>query len=662
MPRAARASGLLAVALALGARQAPQSPAFRASVDHVAVDVVVTDRHDRPITTLTKDDFEILEQGRVQTIANFDLVSIPAPHRTIDWAAAALSPKVDVATNTPPAPISRAFVMVIDDLHIVESDLIPLRRIVTEFVQSLSPDDEAGIVFTGHSSLSVDLTRDVARLGGVADHLREALGFGEDALGTTSAGGPVIPPLIFENARSADLVLKNVAESLAGSGFARRAIVYVSAGSVAVVAPGAPSPAPSDYLFLRDVYDAARRADTPIYTLDPRGLVQPEQAVRGGIGVIGGIGMPDASGQRRLIASNIRHQQDRLYENAEQTGGRAFVNRNDLPRAVDELIADSDVFYVLGYYPDPFAADGKFHAITVKVKTAGARVRARAGYVASEAADTAATGPARPDAPTPMDRALGAGVSVADVALRAAAAPLVPTPKGMSTVVTVEMTYPPQPAGPTDLTDDTDLRILALDQDAKVKVSTDRTFHVTGLPVGANGTTFAMNDLVDLPAQPLTLRIGVSSRLLGRTGTIQVIVDVPKATDDRLQIGGVALGSTPGPEATQAFDVIRETVPFQPTTSRAFSTGDTIRVWASLLWSGKDDTVDATVSVPDAPAMPRHAATVVGVPSGGEGRWHGTLDLTASMAGLTPGAHGLQIDAHLPSGQTATRLIAFVVR
>ena len=462
MPRAARASGVLALALVglvPATRQTPQSPTFRASVDHVAVDVVVTDSHDRPISTLTKDDFEIIEQGRVQTIANFDLVSIPAAHRTIDWAAAALAPKVDVATNTPPTPSSRAFVMVIDDLHIVETDVIPLRRILTEFVQSLSPDDEAGIVFTGHSNLSVDLTRDVAKLGGVADHLREALGFGEDALGATSAGGPAIRPLILENARSTDFVLKNVAESLAGSGFARRAIVSVTAGPPVFPDPCVICPwgYGSDSEFLKDVYDAARRADVPIYALDPRGLVQPEQAVRGGIGVMGGFGQPDGSTVRRIIANNIRGQQNRLRENAEQTGGRAFVNRTDLPRAVDELLADNDVFYVLGYYPDPFAADGKFHPISVKVKTPGARVRARAGYLASGAVDAAATGPGTPEAPAPMDRALGAGVNVADVALRAIAAPLVQTPKGMSTVVTVEMTYPPEPGGPTDLTDDTDL-------------------------------------------------------------------------------------------------------------------------------------------------------------------------------------------------------------
>ena len=193
-------------------------------------------------------------------------------------------------------------------------------------------------------------------------------------------------------------------------------------------------------------------------------------------------------------------------------------------------------------------------------------------------------------------------------------------------------------------------------------MSTDRTFHVSGLPLRVSGTTFVMNDLLDLPAQPLTLRIGVSSRLLGRTGTTQITVDVPKATDDRLQIGGVVLGSTAGPEATQAFDVIRDTVPFQPTTSRVFSTGDTIRVWASLLWSGKDGAVDATVSVPDAPAVPRQAAIVAGVTSGGEGHWQGTLDVTVPVAGLTPGAHGLQIEARLPSGQMTTRLIAFDVK
>ncbi|HEY6358304.1 MAG TPA: hypothetical protein VIX35_08660, partial [Vicinamibacterales bacterium] len=106
------------LALALGLQAAPQQPVFRAGVDHVAVDVIATDSHDQPVTDLKQQDFQITEAGRPQAIADFEYVSIPAVHRTIDRVAAA-APVSDVAENAQPTADSRVFVMIVDDLHIL---------------------------------------------------------------------------------------------------------------------------------------------------------------------------------------------------------------------------------------------------------------------------------------------------------------------------------------------------------------------------------------------------------------------------------------------------------------------------------------------------------------------------------------------------------------
>jgi hypothetical protein len=55
-------------------------------------------------------------------------------------------------------------VLVIDDLHILEQDIIPVKRIMTELFQSVSSDDEVAVVFTGRSDLSQNFTSDPARL------------------------------------------------------------------------------------------------------------------------------------------------------------------------------------------------------------------------------------------------------------------------------------------------------------------------------------------------------------------------------------------------------------------------------------------------------------------------------------------------------------------
>src|SRR4029079_21419 len=108
---------------------------------------------------------------------------------------------------------------------------------------------------------------------------------------------------VFADARTSANMLRDVASTLRDVTRVRRIIVYI--GEQPAIDPNS-----SDgraYLDeLRDAFDAARRSDTPIYSIDPRGGVTPEEAVRGGISVI------SDRNTRSKIASNIRFQQDWL--------------------------------------------------------------------------------------------------------------------------------------------------------------------------------------------------------------------------------------------------------------------------------------------------------------------------------------------------------------
>src|ERR1700674_2882336 len=55
----------------------PQTPTFKVQVDYVDVDVLVTDGQGRFVHDLTRDDFQVFEDGNRQTIANFSVVDIP---------------------------------------------------------------------------------------------------------------------------------------------------------------------------------------------------------------------------------------------------------------------------------------------------------------------------------------------------------------------------------------------------------------------------------------------------------------------------------------------------------------------------------------------------------------------------------------------------------
>lgn len=649
---------------ALAVTLAAQQPVFRAGTDYVRVDVVVTDKNDRPITDLTREDFEIVERDRPQTIEDFEFVSVPVAPRAANVNAPA-APPADVASNAPPSATSRLFVVVIDDFHILEQDLVHTKQILTDFINALSPDDEVAVVFAGHSNLSQNFTTDRGLLLKTVNHVRDSLGFGLDALGNSSASvlAQNDPRYIHAMAVRADFVLKNVAMSLAGSSHFRRAIVYVTAGSIAPTVPAVEatgSPVPDDFDDLQEVYALARRADVPIYTIDPRGQVLPDEAVRGGISTIGVLNQaPTATGstgagRRALIAANIQRQHDRLAEAAVNTGGRAFTDQSNLARAVNEILADNGSYYLLGYYPSPFAADGKFHTFSVKVKRPGARVRARQGYVASK------IGPETGDAKPVLDAAMSAGVNVSAVSLRAFAAPIAISAKGMRTVITVEVTYPIRSDGSRLLDDDLLVNILALDPDARVKATAGRTAHFGGTAPGQGPITVVVNDAIELPSQPLTLRIAVASRALGKAGSVQMAVDVPKVSDNKLQLSGVVLGAAGQFTAAIEADAIKDLVPFQPTTSRVFAQTDTLRVFTRAFWGSKDAAANVTLRLTGPTSPPARTITLNGLRTQ-SGKSEAVLDSPLPLAGLTPGAYQLEVSAKV-GRDTAKRIVPFQVR
>ena len=86
---------------------------------------------------------------------------------------------------------------------------------------------------------------------------------------------------------------------------------------------------------------------------------------------------------------HLRDALDTLRVLADNTDGRAIINRNDLATGMKQIIRDSSAYYLLGYNSTQAPTDGKFHEIKVKVKRQGVEVRARKGYWAYTAEDAA---------------------------------------------------------------------------------------------------------------------------------------------------------------------------------------------------------------------------------------------------------------------------------
>ena len=79
----------------------PQQPTFRVQVDYVEVDVVVTDRQGNLVRDLKKEDFQVFEDGKPQSINTFTFVDIPIERADRPlFAASPIEP--DVKTNERP--------------------------------------------------------------------------------------------------------------------------------------------------------------------------------------------------------------------------------------------------------------------------------------------------------------------------------------------------------------------------------------------------------------------------------------------------------------------------------------------------------------------------------------------------------------------------------
>jgi hypothetical protein len=324
---------------------------------------------------------------------------------------------------------------------------------------------------------------------------------------------------------------------------------------------------------------------------------------------------------------------------AEQTGGVSEVRNSDLVRGVHDIIEDNSSYYLLGYYPEPLVRDGKYHQIDVKVKRPGLHVRARNGYIAPVANVKATTATAM------LDAALGAAVSVDALQLRAIAAPVIAaTPKGMTAVVTVEVTYPLTGA---HVDDELQFAMLALDVEGKPKAQARNAFHFTASPRSSGESTFLINQSIDLPSEPVFLRVGVSSRSLGKTGTVHIPLEIPNPSDDALFMGGVVIGLAGAPaQSAMPPNALKDLVPFQPTTTRVFAASDTLRVFVPVFWGSKEPSVDVALAILGEHVTPARTETVT-APASANGHHRGVLNTTLSLTDLAPGSYTLEVVARL---------------
>jgi VWFA-related protein len=415
-------AGAFALLLAIGAPPAPKTvhaqakptqpgqttPTFRASVDLITTDMIARNsRTEQFIADLKVNEVEIYEDGVKQEIVSFVLTHGGRVLNMLAPPAAPVQEGIILPQRRPTNDAAgRIFLIFIDDFHLQFRETPRTRQLIQKMLRLLIHEgDMFGIVSTGHSSISEQLTYDRQVLESAVERITGGgLTPKEITQGMQTSQGPAE---LRHRAHVAFATAYDLMRNLEKVQNRRKAVIYISSGydfdpfvegrleeqarragitdqtdengqTLTGVEQTRKSTdyqgqrsqqelAATDlYRELYDIIKAANRANASLYTIDPRGLIAG----------------PDIDQDINMTDWNafVRESQDSLRILAENTGGIAIVNQNDFDKGLKRIDNETSDYYVLGYYssnPDPLRRTRK---LEVRTSRPDVTVKARETY------------------------------------------------------------------------------------------------------------------------------------------------------------------------------------------------------------------------------------------------------------------------------------------
>jgi VWFA-related protein len=397
-------------------QQDAATPVFQAGAKLVEVDVVAK-RGSTPAAGLKQEDFTVSDNGKKQTIAFFSVRSISAK-RTSE---APLPPGTwSNRYARGPEAGGNTIVLLLDQINTPqEMQGFAIPRML-KFAASRPPQDRLGIYTLDWSGLHApqELTGNRDQLKATADRLqaRDPRQRINDTSGMSAHEATAYAAMnILGPAQAVEVAMQEVARHLAGVP-GRKILVWVTTAfplfdlSVGVD-------------FRPEMEKAARAlndARVTLYSVDARGLI-------GALDGLTAITRAEQKGPpptaRGVVMSMQRGEPvNPRGLNTEQmlsdlTGGLTFFNNsNAIDESIATAVADADLTYTLGFYPDQNELDGRWHNLKVGVSRHGVSLRYRRSYFAQRATDAVS------DRPT-LDRLLKEPLDASQLQLTVRTAP-----------------------------------------------------------------------------------------------------------------------------------------------------------------------------------------------------------------------------------------------
>jgi VWFA-related protein len=408
--RSATILALLLVPTAL-ASQNPQPPQIKVSTRLVELGVIVRDK-DGPVEDMTKDDFVVLDRGKPQKISVFTLESAASP-ASVPQLAKMLPP--NTFSDLPQYGASRprsVTIVLLDNLNtlygsapasryeqtpywIEDLALRNAQKHLIEFIQTLDPRDRVAIyglrdslhilcdftsdrdqlltILKAYDTRSIT-NRQVVEPGKVVldfpghDSRREDI-FGEGGGFENGAAGRLAGAANADRGAETMAALQQIAAHVANIP-GRKNLVWLTANL------------PFSGAAMAHVLSPANIA---VYPVDARGLLAQSPTVA--VGAWGTADYNDVFGANAHTGSMPAQSAQpigiaTMQKVADETGGQAFVNTNDLAGAIRKAVEESAVTYTLGFYIDASTLDEKFHEVKVESKRKDVTIRYPKGYFA----------------------------------------------------------------------------------------------------------------------------------------------------------------------------------------------------------------------------------------------------------------------------------------
>jgi VWFA-related protein len=664
-------------------KPAPQEPSvtFRVEVNYVEIDAIVTDAQGNIVRNLTKDDFEVLEDGKPQTLSLLSLVDIPVERPDAPLFSPTTIPP-DVRSNVPEFN-GRVFVLVLDDRHTHFARSARVKLAAKQFIERyLGENDMAAIVQTGgQKGSSQEFTSDRRSLLRAVDRfmgqkVRSATldkiddYYLQRNMQSGSAPRDLNEAERASKARNTMSTLESVANYLAGIRGRRKAVLFFSEGIDYDIINAVQNRYATDIRDeMQQAIAAATRGNVSFYGIDPRGLGgnSDESIEIGALPDDPTLGLGPGS-----LNEELRRSHDSLRYVSDETGGFAAVNRNDLREAFGKILAENSSYYLLGYYSNDTRRDGRFRKLQVRVKRPGVSVRARRGYAAPKGRQPAASS-ANKSTSVALREVLDSPLPVSGLSLNAFAASMKGSSPNASVALTLEV-------GGKNLKfseenglflNNLEMSVIAVDEGGKIRDGGHDVVQLKLRPqtraiVSSTGVRIAHR--LELAPGKYRLRIGARESGAGAVGSVLYDLEVPDFAKSDLSMSSIFLASA---ASTQIPSVnpdpeLKGVLPGPPVAIRDFPRTDTLALFAEVYDQNKPAhrvVIKSSVIADDGKVVfndteERRSDEL----QGGKGGF-GYVK-TFDVKNFSPGRYVLRVEAltTLKNGGGATRELEFRVR